>query len=282
MLNGIVLLNKPRGISSNSAVNIVKKCAKADKAGHLGTLDVAGEGLLPVTLGKCTKLFDFFLNKDKVYETVFEFGWTTDTLDLEGELTNKNEVIVTKDTLENVCKDFVCTFDQMPPQYSAKKIGGRKAYDLAREGKIAELKPKTITIYGIKVLEELDKNVFKLSVHCSSGTYIRSLCRDIAEKLSTYGVMRCILRTKCGNFCILDSYTLNQVREGNFKIISADQVFNYDSININKQQKEKLCNGINIRIDKKDGNYKFYDENKVFVGVVNVQNNLCKFIYRNI
>ena len=154
-LNGIVLINKPRGVSSNSVVNKVKHILKAEKAGHLGTLDVLGEGLLPVTLGRGTKLFDLFLKKDKIYITTFKFGETTATLDLEGEITNRNDVVVSKGALTNVLGEFVGKQLQMPPEYSAKKIGGRKAYELARNGVAVELKPKEIEIYSLNLLEEL-------------------------------------------------------------------------------------------------------------------------------
>lgn len=214
VINGIVLINKARGVSSNSVVGKVKRITGADKAGHFGTLDVLGEGLLPIALGKGTKLFDFFLNKDKVYETVYKFGETTATLDLEGEITQRNDVVVTLEDLENVCKSFVGKMAQMPPQYSAKKVNGKRAYELAREGKAVELKPKEIEIYSIKVLKELSENTFQLEIWCSSGTFIRSICRDIAAKLNTYGVMQSILRTKCGIFELKDAKTIEELEKG--------------------------------------------------------------------
>lgn len=278
-LNGILLINKERGISSNSVVNKVKHILKADKAGHLGTLDVLGEGLLPVTLGKCTKLFDFYLNKDKVYKTIFKFGETTDTLDLEGEVTLKNDVIITKEKLNSIIPQFIGEQNQLPPQYSAKKINGQKAYDLARKGiENIELKPKLIHIYSIKILSQIDANVFELEIHCSSGTYIRSICRDMATKLSTYGVMLKIIRTRCADFDISNSYTLQDLKNGNYKIITVQELFDYPSINLDDNETNKILNGININYPK-DGFYKLFNNNK-FLGLVNVTDNKMRFTLR--
>ena len=278
--NGIILVNKERGISSNKVVNKVKYLLKADKAGHLGTLDVLGEGLLPVTLGKGTKLFDYFLNKDKVYKTVFKFGLTTTTLDLEGEVTNQNDVEVTLKDITSILPQFIGKHAQLPPVYSAKKINGKKAYQLARAGvEEIELKPKTIEIYSINLLRQIEHNTFEFELHCSSGTYVRSVCRDMAEKLSTYGVMLSIQRTRCGDFDIKNSYTLEDIERGNYKIIPLDSIFDCPSINLKSEESEKLLNGVNIHFFK-DGIFKAYDDNLKFLGVVQVSNNNMSFNLR--
>lgn len=278
-LNGILLLNKERGMSSNKAVNKVKYLLNADKAGHLGTLDVLGEGLLPVTLGKATKLFDYFLKKDKIYETVFEFGYTTDTLDLEGEITNKKDCNITLEMLEDILPEFKGKFHQVPPIYSAKKLNGKKAYELARAGQKVSLKTSEIEIYDIKCIQQIDKNKFKFIIHCSSGTYIRSICRDIASRLNTYGVMLSIIRTKCGNLSLDSSFTLKDIELGNYKIIKLDSLFtNYKSINLDQLQTDKLLNGANINY-KEDGEFKAYGENE-FLGIVSVQDCKMKFKIR--
>ena len=278
--NGIILVNKERGISSNKVVNKVKYLLKVDKAGHLGTLDVLGEGLLPVTLGKGTKLFDYFLNKDKVYRTVFKFGLTTTTLDLEGEVTNQNDVEVTLEDINSILPQFIGKHDQLPPIYSAKKINGKKAYQLARAGvEEIELKPKAIEIYSIKLLRQIEHNTFEFELHCSSGTYVRSLCRDMADKLSTYGVMLGIQRTRCGDFDIKNSYTLEDIERGNYNIIPLDSVFDFPPINLKSEESEKLLNGVNIHFYK-DGIFKAYDDNLKFLGVVQVSNNKMSFNLR--
>lgn len=278
--NGIILVNKERGISSNKVVNKVKYLLKVDKAGHLGTLDVLGEGLLPVTLGKGTKLFDYFLNKDKVYKTVYKFGLTTTTLDLEGEVTNQNDVEVNLEDINSILPQFIGKHAQLPPIYSAKKIRGKKAYQLARAGvEEIELKPKTIEIYSINLLRQIEHNTFEFELHCSSGTYVRSVCRDMAEKLSTYGVMLSIQRTRCGDFDIKNSYTLEDIERGNYKIIPLDSIFDCPSINLKSEESEKLLNGVNIHFFK-DGIFKAYDDNLKFLGVVQVSNNKMSFNLR--
>lgn len=279
IINGIILINKERGVSSNSVVNKVKHLLKADKAGHLGTLDVLGEGLLPITLGKGTKLFDYFLNKDKVYRTIYKFGETTDTLDLEGVITNKNDVIVTTEMLENVIPRFIGKQNQMPPKYSAKKINGKTAYALAREGVDFELKPKEIEIYSIQLVKQISFNEFEFEIHCSSGTYIRSLCRDIASELSTFGVMSYIQRTRCGEFDIKQSYTLQDIKNKNFQIISLDSVFNYPIVEFNENTGTKLLNGCEIDIEFNNGKVKgFY--NGEFIGICNIENKKAKIELR--
>ena len=277
-INGIILVNKESGFSSNQVVGKVKYLLKANKAGHLGTLDVLGRGLLPITLGRGTKLFDYFLNKDKVYQTIFEFGFATTTLDREGEITDKNDVEVSLEQLQNVCQKFIGKQDQLPPIYSAKKINGKKAYELARAGKSVDLKPKQIEIYDLKVLKQIEKNKFLLEVHCSSGTYIRSLCRDIASSLGTFGVMQDILRTKCGSFDIKESFTIENIEQGKYKIIPLDTVFDYEKLIT--YEADKLLNGQLVNTDYQDGIYRIYTDNYLFLGIGNVKNKRLKLDMR--
>lgn len=277
-INGIILVNKESGFSSNQLVGKVKYLLKANKAGHLGTLDVLGRGLLPITLGRGTKLFDYFLNKDKVYQTIFEFGFATTTLDREGEITDKNDVEVSLEQLQNVCQKFIGKQDQLPPIYSAKKINGKKAYELARAGKSVDLKPKQIEIYDLRVLKQIEKNKFLLEVHCSSGTYIRSLCRDIASSLGTFGVMQDILRTKCGSFDIKESFTIEDIEQGKYKIIPLDTVFDYEKLIT--YEADKLLNGQLVKTDYQDGIYRIYTDNSLFLGIGNVKNKRLKLDMR--
>lgn len=277
-INGIILVNKESGFSSNQVVGKVKYLLKANKAGHLGTLDVLGRGLLPITLGRGTKLFDYFLNKDKTYQTIFEFGFATTTLDREGEITDKNDIEVSLEQLQNFCQKFIGKQDQLPPIYSAKKINGKKAYELARAGKSVDLKPKQIEIYDLKVLKQIEKNKFLLEVHCSSGTYIRSLCRDIASSLSTFGVMQDILRTKCGSFDIKESFTIEDIEQGKYKIIPLDIVFDYEKLLT--YEADKLLNGQLINTDYQDGIYRIYTDNSLFLGIGNVKNKRLKLDMR--
>lgn len=214
--NGIIVLNKPTGMSSSLAVQVVKKILKPNKIGHLGTLDPLGTGVLLLAVNKATKLFDEYLNKTKTYRAIFSFGFETDTLDSEGKIINKNDVKISIDQVRNIAKQFVGEFDQIPPKYSAKKINGKNAYELARAGKEFELRTRHIVIYSCDVLYQVKENTFMFEIKCSAGTYIRSICRDIAYKLSTYGVMLSIIRTICGDYTIQDSCTLEQIRENDF------------------------------------------------------------------
>lgn len=277
--SGIVLVNKPAGISSNAVVNKVKRAIGAKKCGHLGTLDLEGSGLLPVTVNGATKLFDFFLNKDKTYETVFVFGVETDTLDMSGKVVRQKECDIQTEQVETAIKTMICAYDQLPPQFSAKKVDGKTAYNQARLGIKVELKPKRVEIFDFKLLEKLEKNTFKFEISCSSGTYIRSVCRDLAEKLSTYGTMKSILRTRCGMFNLCDSSTIEQVENGDFSLISCESVFDYGRLDVEKSQLEKLLNGVDIQTNCDEKFVKIFCENEFF-GVGKILNNKLRFHLR--
>ena len=210
-MNGVVILNKPTGMNSMSAVKRVQRMLGAAKAGHLGTLDPLASGVLPVALGKATKLFESHLKDGKTYRAIFKFGIQTDTVDSEGSVLQQEDVSITKELIKSKLSDFVGEFDQMPPIYSAKKVNGKKAYELARAGKEVVLKPKRISIYQFDLIDELDKNTFLFEIKCSSGTYIRSCCTDLAKSLSTVGVMVGLVRTKSGNYDIENSVTLEEL-----------------------------------------------------------------------
>lgn len=217
--NAIINLNKPTGMSSFFAVKKVARLLGVKKAGHMGTLDPYGSGVLLVGVNKGTKLFDEYLGKIKTYNATFHFGYETDTLDSEGSIINDNETSISLDDITKILPHFIGKQSQMPPMFSAKKVNGKKAYQLAREGKSVELKPKEIEIFDLKVVRELGNNNFQFEITCSSGTYIRSLCRDIAAKLSTFGTMVSIIRTKCGDFAIENSCTLKDIENGNVSFL---------------------------------------------------------------
>ena len=266
MTSGVILVNKPRGLTSNKVVNIVKYFVGAKKAGHLGTLDKLGEGLLPVTINGATKLFEEYLDKDKEYITTFKFGEETPSYDLETEITKREEVNITLEQLISILKEFIGTFEQLPPKYSAKNVNGTRAYTLVQENKDFELKPKKVTIYNIEVLKQVAPNTFKLKVHCSSGTYIRSLCRDMALRLSTCGVMYDITRTRCGVFDIKNAFSLKDIEDGNFGYVTLDTLYSYDKLYISKIEEDKVLEGVKISRKEEDGNYRVYVED-VFFGI---------------
>ncbi len=277
-MTGIILLNKPRGLSSNSAVNIVKKAVGAKKAGHLGTLDVEAQGLLPITINSSTKLFDYFLHKDKQYKTIFKFGEETDTFDLEGETTKVEDVDIDTQQLVSALKAFEGKIKQLPPDYSAKKINGKKAYQLKREGKEVSLQPKEVEIYKFELIDKIDKNTFQFLIECSSGTYIRALCRDLAAELSTCAVCYDITRTKCGNFDLKDAFSLQDVKEGKYALIKPETLFDYQPLNLSSVQQQKILNGDFIKTEQDDGTYKVFGES--FLGIGRVEDGILKLKLR--
>ncbi len=214
-IDGIIILNKPTGMNSMKAVKKVQQMLNADKAGHLGTLDPLGSGVLPIALGKATKLFEQHLKDRKIYRTVFKFGFLADTLDSEGEVLKQEDVEITEKQVADATKLFVGRQNQMPPKYSAKKIKGKKAYELARADVDFELKPKEIEIFRFDFIEMLEKNTFLFEIECSSGTYIRSCCRDLAESLNTCATMVAIIRLQSGKYKIEDSIVLDEVSLSN-------------------------------------------------------------------
>lgn len=277
-MTGIVLLNKPRHLSSNSAVNIVKRITGAQKAGHLGTLDVEAEGLLPIALGSCTKLFDLYLNKNKEYLSSFKFGEERDTFDLEGQITRTDNKKVSKEEILKVLPTFLGKQEQMPPAYSAKKINGKKAYELAREGKEPTLKAKEIELYSFELVEEKGDNLFSFKISCSSGTYIRALCRDLAAKLSTCAVCYDIIRTKCGDFSLDDAQTLDDIKAGKFNLIAPEKLFNFERICLSNENEAKLLNGQILPYELDEGRYMLFGSK--FLGLGDVKDGRLKLEIR--
>lgn len=279
---GVILLNKPRGLSSNTAVNIVKKSLGAKKAGHLGTLDVEAEGLLPVSLNSATRLFDTFLHKDKEYLTTIKFGEERDTFDLEGEITRTDDKIITSAMINAVLPSFLGKQMQMPPSYSAKKIGGRKAYELAREGEIPKLAPKEITIHNFSLEKQVGENLFVFKIACSSGTYVRALCRDLAKKLSTCAVCYDIIRTRCGVFNLQSAFSLEDVKSGKFEIIYPDLLFDFERVSLPQGDVDKLLNGQFLKLNFSDGDYRIYCDSQFrqFIGIGSIKSGLLKLSLR--
>lgn len=210
MFNGFINLNKQSGMSSNRALSVIKKVLNAKekeiKVGHLGTLDPLACGVLPVAIGKSTRLFDYCLNKTKRYRARFTFGYTSESYDLATELIKVDGEEVTLDKIKTVLPQFLGKIDQIPPLYSAKSIGGVRAYKLARKGADIELPSKQIEIYSIEVLSQTDTSTYEFIIECSSGTYIRSIARDLGERLGTQAVMSYLCRERSGEFTLENSF----------------------------------------------------------------------------
>ena len=189
-MNGFFNINKPKGMTSSQVVGKVKYLlGKKAKVGHMGTLDPLASGVLPIAVGRATRLFDFLLQKKKTYIATFQFGIHTDTLDSTGTTLDTSNVIPTIDQITSVLPQFLGVNQQIPPAYSAKSINGKRAYDLARQGQEVELKPCTIQIFDIQVQRQLAHDTFQFLITCSAGTYIRSIARDLGTALGTFATM---------------------------------------------------------------------------------------------
>lgn len=211
-MDGILVIKKEKGYTSHDVVAKLRGILRMKKIGHTGTLDPQAEGVLPVALGKGTRLVELLTEKEKTYETVMRLGVATDTQDMTGTVLRQQEVSVTPAQIEEAINGFLGEQMQIPPMYSALKVGGKKLYELAREGQVVERKPRPVHFSEI-VIQEINLPLVRFTVTCSKGTYIRTLCNDIGEKLGCGACMESLLRTKSGNFTLEESFTLAQVEE---------------------------------------------------------------------
>ena len=275
MNSGIINVLKPAGITSNEVLNKIKKLLKPNKIGHLGTLDPSGTGVLPVCINKATKLFDYYLKKDKCYRAVFVFGKETDTLDSDGQIIYQDDKIITKQQIENILFEFIGKQAQLPPKYSAKKVAGQRAYELARQDKDFELYSKEIEIYDINIITKIATNMFLFQIKCSSGTYIRSIARDIAKKLDTFAYMGAIIRTSSGNFDITDSMKLDDLTEQ--EIVPLKNILkDRQNVFVSDKFYDKISNGCEIDIDHIDAeNVVVFCKDELF-GIGNIKSNKLK------
>lgn len=284
MIHGIINVYKEKGYTSHDVVAKLRGIAGQKKIGHTGTLDPDAVGVLPVCLGRATKVCDLLTDKDKVYEAVLLLGKETDTQDTSGEvLVSKDTDHLTEDEVKNTILSFIGDYEQIPPMYSALKVNGKKLYELAREGKVVERKARPVKILDIEILE-MDLPRVKMTVACSKGTYIRTLCHDIGQKLSVGGCMEELKRTKVSCFEIKDSLTLDEIRmkkdEGTLcdiltpidemfsecqKMVVGEQ-WEYLAYNGNSLQRKavRLLNGEKV-LDK--SKVRVYDEKGNFIGL---------------
>ena len=283
-MDGIILINKQKNYTSHDVVNKVKKITKS-KVGHTGTLDPNATGVLPLLLGNATKISKYLINHDKEYEVLLQLGTKTDTADAEGKIIEEKDVNIDSLSEENV-KKVLSTFlgkqKQMPPMYSAIKVNGKKLYQYARQGQEVEIKPREIEIYEIK-LTNLDKKQKQISlvVSCSKGTYIRSLCEDIADRLGTVGFMKELNRTKVGEFNIKDCVTIEEFEEKYNKndfsdIITIEEIFKENpKIELDNLNIKQYLNGVKIKVPAQDAVYRTYLSNK-FIGLGIVKESYLK------
>jgi tRNA pseudouridine55 synthase len=212
MTDGIINIYKEADYTSHDVIARMRGILKTRKLGHTGTLDPDAVGVLPVCVGRATKACDMLTDRSKVYEAVLRLGVTTDTEDMSGTVLSEHPVDVTEEQIIEAVNHFKGDYDQIPPMYSAIKVEGRKLYELAREGIVIERKPRPVTIYELDILK-IELPLIHLRISCSKGTYIRSLCRDIGERLGCGGAMEHLTRTRVGEFVIENAITLSQLEE---------------------------------------------------------------------
>lgn len=293
MINGIINVYKEKGYTSHDVVAKLRGILRQKKIGHTGTLDPEAEGVLPVCLGKATKVCDMLTDKDKVYEAVLLLGKTTDTQDITGTVLSEQEVLCTPKQVEEVIAGFVGSYAQIPPMYSALKVNGKKLCDLARAGIEVERKPREVTIFSIQI-EELALPRVWMQVHCSKGTYIRTLCHDIGERLGCGGCMESLLRTRVAEFSLEDARRLSEIEAQVLKlreehpqaeltkadlkglVKDTDSVFlQYPKVEVKPEFSKLLYNGNPLKpewMTEWQGEYektalRVYDKKQAFIGI---------------
>lgn len=285
-MDGVVIINKPNGMTSQNVVSKVKRILNEKKVGHAGTLDPNATGVLPILVGKATKISKYLIEHDKSYEAIIKLGEKSSTGDIEGDIVEKKEIKLDKYTsedIQNILNMFLGKTKQIPPMYSAIKVNGKKLYEYAREGKEVELKEREIEIFNIQ-LKNVDYENQEISyiVDCSKGTYIRTLCEDIAKKLNTVGYMKELTRLRVDKFNISNAITLEELEEkknnSNFEdIIPIESLFSDKPKIILTNKKENLfLNGVKLTFNNEDGTYLIYNEKKSYVGLGIIKDNLLK------
>lgn len=303
MINGIINVYKEAGFTSFDVVAKLRGIARQKKIGHTGTLDPDATGVLPVCFGNATKLCEYLTDKVKEYEATFVLGITTDTQDISGKILEKKKPVITEEELTMTIMSFLGEQDQIPPMYSALKVDGKKLYELAREGKVVERKPRKITVHDIKavdiirvsdvkksqdqrtvealedVIKELDEDSIIgaiIRVNCSKGTYIRTICHDIGEKQGSGATMTKLVRTKSGNFSIENALPLSELQrladEGKLaEVVQATDVcfMDCDEVIVSDNDLKRVLNGNYITIPKKSDRIRVYSPDKSFLAVYN-------------
>ncbi|HFE9700585.1 TPA: tRNA pseudouridine(55) synthase TruB [Clostridium perfringens] len=277
-MNGVINIYKNTGMTSFDVVAMVRRVAKMKKVGHTGTLDPAASGVLPVCLGKATKIIDYIMENKKVYRVNLKLGMVTDTYDLEGEvLREKDASHITKDEILNCINSFVGTIDQVPPMYSALKQNGVRLYELARQGIEVHREARKITIYSIENIKIESNDNIQMDVCCSKGTYIRSLCYDIGEKLNVGATMTALERIQNGPFTKEEAINIEDLTEKLLEkhIISIEKALDsFEKITVNEKFGKLLRNGVKVFDNRMYSEevefnklYRVYEDNGVFLGL---------------
>lgn len=281
-MDGIILINKQKDYTSHDVVAIAKKVL-GEKIGHTGTLDPQATGVLPLLVGQATKISKYLVEHDKIYRAVLTLGIKTDTADNTGKILEQQTIqMPSKQRIEEIFRSMVGKLEQIPPMYSAVKVKGKKLYEYARQGKKVEVTPRNIEIYDI-TLEKLEPaiNEITFTVHCSKGTYIRTLCEQIAEKLGTIGYMKELTRMQVGGFKLEDSITVDKLKLNKDyikdKIITIEEFFCHkEALILNSKRMEQFLNGVKLEYSLKEDVYRIYDEDKKFIGLGILKNGFLK------
>lgn len=280
-MNGIILIDKPKDYTSHDIVAIVKRISK-EKVGHTGTLDPIATGVLPLLIGKATGISKYLINHDKTYVATLKLGIKTDTADSEGKVIEEKEVpLLSNEDVIRVLNSMIGKQTQIPPMYSAIKVNGKKLYEYAREGKTVEVKERNIEIYNMKLLElNIAEAEIVFEVSCSKGTYIRTVCEEIAKRLNTVGYMKELRRIKVGEFDIKDTVSIEKIKNNENilqeKLISIEEFFkNKTKIELTDKEVELFLNGVKLNKNYEDEIYRVYNKNK-FIGLGIIENNKLK------
>ena len=280
-MNGIILIDKPKEYTSHDVVAVIKKISK-EKVGHTGTLDPNATGVLPLLIGKATEISKYLINHDKTYIATLRLGQRTDTADIEGNIIEEKEIPeLSEEVVIKALNSMIGKQVQVPPMYSAIKVNGKKLYEYAREGKTVEIKGRDIEIYNMKLVElNLKEAEIIFEISCSKGTYIRTVCEEVAEKLNTVGYMKDLRRTRVGEFEISNSVKIEDIKENpellKEKIISIEKFYeDKKRIELNDKELNLFLNGVKLTKNDSDDIYRIYNQNN-FIGLGIVENNKLK------
>lgn len=302
MVNGIINVYKEKGYTSHDVVAKLRGIFRQKKIGHTGTLDPDAEGVLPVCLGKATRVCDLLADKDKVYDAVLRLGIVTDTQDMTGRVQSEQEASCTQEELEETIRGFVGNYWQTPPMYSALKVNGKKLCDLARAGVEVERKPRQVTLYSIQI-EEVSLPRVRMRVHCSKGTYIRTLCHDIGQALGCGGCMESLVRTQVADFMLQEAHRIAEIeawvkrareqaiqtelhREDLLGLVAnTDSVFTqYPEVSVKEEFSRLLYNGNPLleewakgwKAEYRDLAVRVYDSRQAFIGIYHWEEKIQK------
>ena len=280
-MNGIVIIDKPQGWTSQDVTARLRRVFNTRRIGHGGTLDPMATGVLPVFVGRATRGVEFFEHAEKVYETVLKPGITTDTEDITGTVLTEQNAFVTASQLGEVLAQFRGEIMQVPPMYSALKVDGQKLYDLARKGREVERQPRPITIHELTLLG-MEADGIHLRVHCSKGTYIRTLCKDIGEALGCGGCMAALRRISAGEYTQAEAVPLMELLETEHPeqyLRPVDSMFrNYPMVELTPRQEIRCRNGNSFSVQMDDGTYRAYGPNGEFLMLARVENDVMSTI----